>query len=554
MGALYYLPEATGFVEFKDSEIEFTEIDEKEYATTIDKNGFNLKLIAGNLPKFKYDAKTVNANDNEVAISKYLAETILYWAGGNENETFMNIEIMVGSSIFVNNVEYTVTGVYDTGAIPSKYNELKPLPKQTENSLGSDFRTYLSAGLYQTFIVGEGYTDYVISDKKIYTVPKQRIPGYYAQNQEYGIVFENATPYTIKAGHKTGRFYNVDDISIDKIIMFDEERNQDIQLADHEVLISVEYLDDLFSNEQSYAAMNGDAIKQYWYPFNLAYETLIQQAKTTATSKMRNAMKDYIDNLKALIEVTDVPLNNHIKNLQITVSDKYESKFFKVVGVYTGVDTDINNHASPHTLFPIAMTDKGLESIYVNPNQGLYGRIIAPSNTSTTATKYLANRMTADDTRLIWYGNNALTMVNEGGKMVKQFANLFLYAAIILALFSIFMLYNYISASIVAKKQSIGVLRALGSGFKDIVSMFITESLIIAIINAILASCVASVGCVLVNMYIRNVMNLAIDFALYDVRQVILILVASILTAIASSIIPIVKIAKEKPVKLIREP
>ena len=468
---------------------------------------------------------------------------------------FMNIEIMVGSTIVVNSVEYTVTGVYDTGAIPQRYDQLKSLSKQTENSLGSDFRTYLSAGLYSTFIVGEGYTDYVITNKKVSTIEKHRIPGYYAQNQEYELTFTDTTHYTIKAGHKTGRFYNVNDISADKIIMFDEERNQDIKLADYEVLISLEYLDDLYTDEKTYANMSLDPlINAYYYKFGEPEANLLQQRSTTATNKMRTQLKAYIDNIKGLIENSEIPVNSHIKDLQITIQDKYEHKFFKVVGVYTGVDTDINHPGSNYTLFPIAMTTKGLESIYVNPNQGLYGRIIAPSNTSTTATKYLANRMTADDTRLIWYNNNALTMVNEGGKMVQQFTNLFLYAAIILALFSVFMLYNYISASIVAKKQSIGVLRALGSGFKDIVSMFITESLIIAIINGILASFVASIGCVLVNMYIRNVMNLAIDFALYSSRQVIIIMLASIVTATASSLLPIIKISKEKPVKLIREP
>jgi ABC-type lipoprotein release transport system permease subunit len=55
-------------------------------------------------------------------------------------------------------------------------------------------------------------------------------------------------------------------------------------------------------------------------------------------------------------------------------------------------------------------------------------------------------------------------------------------------------------------------------------------------------------------MYIIEVMNLAISFAIYGARQVIIIMVASIVTAIASSLIPIIKIAKEKPVSLIREP
>lgn len=560
MGALYYLPEATGFVEFKDKEIEFTEIDGEKYATTIDKNGFNLRLVTGNLPKFK--ATKDSANDNEVAVSKYLAETILYWAGGNKDERYMDLDRMIGATLEVAGSKYYVTGVYDTGAIPQKYDELKSLPKMSENSLGTDFRTYLSAGLYSTFIVGEGYTDYVITNKKVNAVEKQRIPGYYAQNQEYQIIFDNTAPYTLKAGQKKARFYNVDDLFVydkkgnrtpEKIIMFEEARNQDIQLADYEVLVSIEYLNSLYNYEKTYAEMSlDDTIKSYSYYFNDPDYVLFQRAKTAADGKMREGLKTYINNLRSLIGETGIS-PSYIKNLQITISDKYESKFFKVVGVYTGVDTDINNHASASTVYPIAMTTKGLESIYVNPNQGLYGRVIAPLNTTKTNTKYLAERMTAEDTRLIWYNNNALTLINEGGKMVTQFANLFLYAAIVLALFSIFMLYNYISASIVAKKRSIGVLRALGSGCKDIVSMFITESLIIAIVNGILASFVAAAGCVLVNMYIRNIMNLAIDFALYDVRQVVIIIITSILTAVASSIIPIIKISKEKPVNLIRE-
>ena len=77
VGAYYYIPEATGFVEFKDSEIEFVEIEEVKYAKVIDKNGFNLQLVAGNLPKFEYDKTAGTANTNEIAISKYLAESIL---------------------------------------------------------------------------------------------------------------------------------------------------------------------------------------------------------------------------------------------------------------------------------------------------------------------------------------------------------------------------------------------------------------------------------------------------------------------------------------------
>jgi len=120
--------------------------------------------------------------------------------------------------------------------------------------------------------------------------------------------------------------------------------------------------------------------------------------------------------------------------------------------------------------------------------------------------------------------------------------------------FSIFMLYNYISTSISSKKQSIGVLRALGACGKDVLSIFFSESLMVSIINGILANVFAVIGCSLVNAYVVDVMNVSVHFALFGFRQVLIILAISLLTAIVSSILPIIKISKEKPVELIRRP
>ena len=286
-----------------------------------------------------------------------------------------------------------------------------------------------------------------------------------------------------------------------------------------------------------------------------ALSGLSNQSVTTVSDPMKDKMKLLIKAVKDLCKKDSAYVTSHIKNANIAFEDNQGNtinKVFKVVGVYTGVDTDLRKSASES--YPIVLTKKGLEELQIYSNQGLYGRAVAPMNTSLSATRYLANKMTSGGVELVWFGNTALDLINEGGEMISDFANLFLYVAIVLAVFSVFMLYNYISQSIISKKQSIGVLRALGSGGKDIFLMFITESLIIALINGILASIVAGIGCIFVNMYIKNVMNLAISFAIYGSRQVIIIMVASIVTAIASSLFPIIKIAKEKPVKLIREP
>ncbi len=552
IGGLYYIPKVSGFVEFKNNEIDYQVIDDVEYAKLIDKNGFNLKLVAGNLPKFYYDEKSGVANDREVAITKYLAESILYWSGGNLDATLMNVEMLVGSSIEVDSVSYFITGIYDTEEIPKKYDELKTIPKMPNNSLGNDFKTYLNSGLYFNFIVGEGFIDYTIKNKLVDKLEKNRIAGYFSLSKDYEFNFEDThKPYKLRAGISDSRFYNVKDIDTSKIVMFEEDRNENIALSDDEVLINLEYLDDLYKFEKEWANISYDSTV---YKVMTEYENnFLKQYSLIATDTIKNNIKDYIGKVKDLYERTNIPADDYIKTLTISVSEGNEDKVFKVVGVYTGVDTDINKPTRSNYNYPVAFTSKGLESISVNPNQGVYGRVIAPINSSRSATKSLAEKMTSGNIRLIWYGNNVLSFITEGGEMIMQFANLFLYIAIILAVFSIFMLYNYISASIIAKKQSIGVLRALGSGSKDIFLMFMTESLIIAIINGILASIVASVGCIFVNMYIRNVMDLAIDFAIYGSRQVLIIVIASIVTALVSSLLPIIKISKEKPVKLIRE-
>jgi ABC-type antimicrobial peptide transport system permease subunit len=161
---------------------------------------------------------------------------------------------------------------------------------------------------------------------------------------------------------------------------------------------------------------------------------------------------------------------------------------------------------------------------------------------------------TRDGVKLAWYENSVLDVINQNRESFQDFANLFLYLSIVLALFSIFMLFNYISTSIVARRQSIGVLRALGSNSRDIFRIFFTESIIISVINGILACVVSAVGCIFVNMYIKTVMGFTLSFAVYSLRQIVLTLIASLVTGILASLLPIIKICKEKPVDLIRKP
>jgi putative ABC transport system permease protein len=115
------------------------------------------------------------------------------------------------------------------------------------------------------------------------------------------------------------------------------------------------------------------------------------------------------------------------------------------------------------------------------------------------------------------------------------------------------MFFNYIATSVFNKRSAIGILRCLGANGKNILSIFTIESIVMALVNGVLATAITSLGCVLVNMYFMNVMNISVAFAIFGIRQVFLIFAVSILTAVISSVFPIIRISKEKPVELIRK-
>ena len=190
-------------------------------------------------------------------------------------------------------------------------------------------------------------------------------------------------------------------------------------------------------------------------------------------------------------------------------------------------------------------------SIY--PEQGDYKQVLFSQQSLQQGADKIVQYLTSETgVSFTWYQNEVLTIIQENEPMIRQAADLFLYLSLALAGFSIFMLYNYISASIASKRHSVGILRALGAGGKDILSTFLFESLLIGLINGALANMLCVLGCELVNAYIMGTMNIPVAFVIFEWKQVIILFVLSLLTSVISSVLPIIKISKKKPVELIR--
>jgi ABC-type antimicrobial peptide transport system permease subunit len=240
----------------------------------------------------------------------------------------------------------------------------------------------------------------------------------------------------------------------------------------------------------------------------------------------------------------------------VTVSVYYRSaetgeaivQDWKIAGVFFRV-----NEWDATAGYKLMVGEKFMDTYRIYRHQGEYTKILFSQKSIKNGGNDIVGYLTAEGgLALNWYNNPILTIISKNEVMIRQIADLFLYIALALASVSVFMLYNYISTSIASKRRSVGVLRALGAGGKDILRTFLIESLIIAIINGALACVFSALGCLLVNSYVMNTMNIFVAFALFGVRQVVIIIAVSFLTAFLSSALPIVKISKKKPVELIR--
>lgn len=147
--------------------------------------------------------------------------------------------------------------------------------------------------------------------------------------------------------------------------------------------------------------------------------------------------------------------------------------------------------------------------------------------------------------------NSATGTLDMFEGIIGTISTVFLYVAIAFAVFASLLLMNFISTSISYKKREIGVLRALGARGSDVFGIFFNESAIIAMINFVLATIATMVACYVINIVM--VKNLGIQIVLLNssIRQPLLILAISLLTAFISSFIPVIKISKKKPIDAI---
>ena len=552
----YYNHQINGFVEFDWGDFNRDGIIK----------GYNYKIIpntSGSEFEPSFPELVEDGSTQSIGISKYYAENLRFWVSQNDNKfggaTISSIEDFYGKTITINNTEYIISAIIDCGEIPEKYEKLKNVSTKDSNlhhALSQDFTTYLNSSCNLTIFVPKGFVQQLRQKNN-------RVISYVGN---YNAVSYKASVRGNEKDLSLPVFYNVNEFTNLNTILFDDNSVDGVTptLAENQALVSFRnilenlYRVDVTSSNQATKLR----VNEYIDTINreMAKELPSGEERESALQTRRNAIDKAV---KGIIQVlkTNAPGFEHIKKLTVSAKefgsndrdDATISKSFDVVGVYFDVSND-KNITQTAVVEPLVLSTEGLKSLNINTDQGYYSRAISTIGTSKIGANRLSGMMSKDSgVKLVWFENGVLEILEDNAEFIGQFLDLFLYIAIVMVTFSIFMLFNYISTSIVSKRQSIGVLRALGTGGKSIFLMFLLEGLVISLIGGLLASLTSYIACIFVNDYILEVMNLTINFVLFGGRQVAIIVASSMVTGFLASLTPIIRIVKEKPVALIRK-
>ncbi len=135
--------------------------------------------------------------------------------------------------------------------------------------------------------------------------------------------------------------------------------------------------------------------------------------------------------------------------------------------------------------------------------------------------------------------------------IINVFKKVGLYISIVLLVFTIFLISNFVITSITYRKKEIGVLRALGAKTNDIVKIFLWEGIALALISAVITSILLIVVTNALNILIMDEASLILTPFILGVRQFVMIFVLVFVVVIVASIIPINRISRMKPIDAI---
>ena len=246
-------------------------------------------------------------------------------------------------------------------------------------------------------------------------------------------------------------------------------------------------------------------------------------------------------------------------NVKLVLSDSYrEYCSTKIVGFYyaeinmqeSGFFFSASDYAKIRKDFGQSRSQQHLTN-YQLTDDAIYNSIVIPFPSSENLMKILRqeNKYNNDDTCFFIRSeiSDQLMTINDTIGILEK---VFLWVGIVMAVFAMLLLFNFISVSITNKKKEIGILRAVGARSTDVFKIFYSESAIITAICFVLAMVASFVICDILNRQLAGTLGAAI-FVFGPLSWLVLLGIA-VVTSFIATFLPVYGIAKKKPVESIR--
>ena len=485
-------------------EVELTETEYNIYSRTFSGfaeindsviNNMGFKLLAGTLP---------DGTRDEIAVSEYIFEIFKkaeYFDGETYNtakdgtktpvyQRINEVNDLIGKTVTLDKVKYTITAVVDTGFDISRYTSLTE--KKDHQTKAEKMLDYV---LYNEFCSSSAYSYsgvIMVGKEKMEKLISERPP--MSEITEGYINFYSPTDnYSVDSNYMA----RLQDIKGENIIWLDGEKKT---LGEKEIIATLDVIN----------------------PYN---EELGSEA--------------FAKSLKS---------KNTLSAWEYNFYNDENTEGWKLVGIIDNV-TEGNKSKLNSTL----VTSESVFKKYTEGPDKIYSFAVGAMPAEKEEVRSAVAYCYREDSNIRYQVQNSVTFeldsVNDALKILSKY---FFWIGIGFAAFAALMLANFIGTSISYKKQEIGILRAIGSRSNDVFRIFFAESFIIAMINFVLSSIGVFAATVIINQLMRIEVGILITILSFGIRQLLLLLAVSIFVAFIASFLPVKRIASKRPIDAIR--
>ncbi len=492
------------------------------------------RILAGNLPQ----------QANELCVSSYFYEGVsratfrlidengYYLTDENGSESDMTISVnsyedLVGTRIRVQGTVFTISGIFDSGVIPEKYDHLKTLSQATSSDDYYLFQNYLADSLAMCVLVHDDFAQqypalipHVQNDLQLDVQFSYSYYNLAPEHENYTFATTDAfidyatTPYPERVTFFTGDSLTGNQVALplEYLSYFNYEENDILTEQEWNDTINLILSRDGSSQEieEAYARLN-------------AY-----YAATRPTVRFLIYDENGEERLFGSYEVV-----GYLKNPQLyAVCCSPE--------VFASLDMIPPYYTSTSNYTP-------------SPDDEYHYLLIPFDHTASQLDPILEQLDVYSETDISYTMTNSLySSVQQCNYLIEALFRVFLIIGCALAVFSALLLFNFISVSIAGKKREIGILRAVGARGTDVFKIFFSESGIITGICFVLSVVLTLILVFVLNGEMASVLGIPITLFVFGPMPILLVFGIALLVAIIATFLPVFFAARKRPVESIR--